>query len=91
MDGVTLGLVCARAGSEGLPGKNLLTLGGERLIERAIRIAFEAGCENVAVSTDYIPGVDFDLGDATWITRPDVLAGPLVSKWPKLRASWTWT
>ena len=74
-----------------MPGKNLLTLGGERLIERAIRIAFEAGCENVAVSTDYIPGVDFDLGDATWITRPDVLAGPLVSKWEVYRwavASW---
>jgi N-acylneuraminate cytidylyltransferase len=33
------GLVCARAGSEGLPGKNLLQLGGVSLIDVAIEKA----------------------------------------------------
>lgn len=81
MSGITLGLVCARSGSTGLPGKNLLRLDGERLIERAIRIAWEAGCDDVAVSTDYVPGEDFDTGGASWVFRPDELAGPDVSKW----------
>ncbi len=92
MDGITLGLVCARAGSVGLPGKNLLRLGGERLIERAIRIAFEAGCDAVAVSTDYVAGMDFHadmdsylgttvLGTTVWIKRPPELAGPDAGKW----------
>lgn len=84
-DGITLGLVCARSGSVGLPGKNLLRLGGEMLISRAIRIAWEAGCDAVAVSTDYVEGMDFhgsSLGGiATWVERPPELAGPDVGKW----------
>ena len=82
MSGLTLGLVCARSGSVGLPGKNVLSLDGERLIERAIRIAWEAGCDSVAVSTDYIPGKDFDIDPGTWwIDRPSHLAGTFVGKW----------
>ena len=80
MDELTLGLVCARSGSSGLPGKNLLHLSGEKLIERAIRIASET-CDAVAVSTDYTPGVDFDAQNALHIPRPHELAGPDVSKW----------
>ena len=85
MEGVTLGLVCARSGSVGLPGKNLRKLGSERLIERAIRIAFEAGCDDVAVSTDYWPSAEFAIGKAAWVLRPAALAGPLVSKWDVYR------
>ena len=78
---ITLGLVCARSGSEGLPHKNLLELDGERLIERAIRIAFEAGCDDVAVSTDYVPGTDYEPFVADHVDRPPELAGPDAGKW----------
>jgi len=83
MTGGTIGLVCARSGSVGLVNKNLLQLGcrREKLIERAIRIALAAGCDEVVVSTDYTPGEDFDLGGARWVWRPNALTGPLVSKW----------
>ena len=79
---MTLGLVCARKGSRGAPDKNIRELDGERLIERAIRIAYAAGCDDVVVSTDYRPNVDFDTQGAYVVTRPKSLAGPEVGKWP---------
>lgn len=46
-------IVLARGGSKGLPGKNMSTVGGETLIERAVRIALESNCfERVIVSSD---------------------------------------
>lgn len=81
----TIATVCARAGSVGLPDKNIRRLNGEPLIERAIRIAFEAGVDDVVVTTDYRPGVDFEPGNAKVVARPAGLAGPDVSKWPVIR------
>lgn len=75
-----LGVVCARKGSQGLPGKNLRRLGGVPLIELAIRKAWDAGCYDVVVCTDYT-AADFDPGSAVILPRPDHLTGPLVSKW----------
>jgi len=45
-------VVPARAGSSGLPGKNLMTVGGATLVERAVRSARDAGVLEVVVSTD---------------------------------------
>lgn len=81
-----LGVVCARSGSEGCPGKNVRQLAnGERAIERAIRVAYEAGCDDVVVSTDYRPNVDYDTQGAYHIDRPKKLRGPDVGKWPVYR------
>jgi len=76
---VIVGLVCARAGSQGLPGKNLLKLGGRMLIELAMDKA-RATCDRVLISTD-IPLSSIDIGDDTYINRPVGLCGPRVPKW----------
>jgi N-acylneuraminate cytidylyltransferase len=47
-----LAIVPARAGSQGLPGKNLADLGGRSLLARAVDAATGAGIERVVVSTD---------------------------------------
>ncbi len=48
-----LGIIPARGGSKGLPGKNLMRLGGQTLIERAIRSAREAhSLQRTLVSSD---------------------------------------
>lgn len=50
---VELGLIPARGGSVGLPGKNIKALGDVPLIAWTIRSALRSGCfERVAVSTD---------------------------------------
>ena len=45
-------LVPMRAGSKGLPGKNLRDLGGLPLYAHSVRVAQEAGAEAVLLSTD---------------------------------------
>mgnify|MGYP001205401861 CR=1 FL=1 len=48
-----LGLVIARGGSKGLPGKNLLTLGGLSLTARAVKAGLESQyIDDVIISTD---------------------------------------
>lgn len=47
-----LAVVPARAGSRGLPGKNLAEVGGRSLVERAVLAARGAGVEQVVVTTD---------------------------------------
>jgi CMP-N,N'-diacetyllegionaminic acid synthase len=48
-----LGLVPARAGSKGIPGKNIKPLGGKPLIAFSIEAARDAGClDRILVSTD---------------------------------------
>ena len=83
-----LGMVCARKGSQGIPGKNLLELGGLTLLERAIAKCIVSDLiDVVSVSTD------IDTRDLTdklancdkpiiWQNRPSHLAGPDISKWP---------
>ena len=48
-----LGVVPARGGSKGLPGKNLAQVGGKTLIRRAVETALASGCcTRVLCSTD---------------------------------------
>jgi CMP-N-acetylneuraminic acid synthetase len=72
-----LALVPARAGSKGVPGKNLVRLAGNSLTERAVRCAREAGVfARIAVSTDgdAIAAEAIRTG-AEVIRRPPDLAG----------------
>jgi CMP-N-acetylneuraminic acid synthetase len=48
-----LGLVTARGGSKGLPGKNLMKIGGMSLVCRAVRAGLESRyIDDVVISTD---------------------------------------
>jgi CMP-N-acetylneuraminic acid synthetase len=87
-------LVCARAGSEGIPGKNLLTLGGYSLLDIAIQKAIRARhVDAIVVNTD----IDITELRATHARRPEKMilwkprepehAGSRVSKWPVYRDS----
>jgi CMP-N-acetylneuraminic acid synthetase len=84
---VILGLVCARAGSKGIPGKNLLELGGVSLLDIAIRKALTARhVDAVIVNTDIdvseIQGEYNSLScPVVWAKRRPELAGPSASKW----------
>lgn len=48
----TLALVPARAGSRGLPGKNLVSVGNRSLVARAVDVARAAGIATIVVSSD---------------------------------------
>jgi len=49
----SLGVICARAGSKGLPGKNVVPFLGEPLIVRTVKTALRSiKLSNVVVSTD---------------------------------------
>ena len=51
--GPVLALIPARGGSKGLPGKNILPLAGQSLVERAAAVARESGIvDRIVVSTD---------------------------------------
>lgn len=53
MTGLVLALIPARGGSKGLPGKNLMPLAGQSLVDRAAAVARESGVvDRVIVSTD---------------------------------------
>ena len=48
-----MGLITARGGSRGLPGKNILSFCGKPLIAYTVEAALQSGCfDNVLVSTD---------------------------------------
>lgn len=58
--GVVLGLIVARGGSKGIPGKNLISLGGKPLIEYTISAALaSAELNDVILSTDSEEIIDF--------------------------------
>lgn len=79
----------ARAGSTRIPNKNLATVGDEALVSRALRCAWDAGCDRVVVSTNSAEiGVRM-ITDAVaraaetnrprlaeYHSRPEALAGP---------------
>lgn len=48
----TIAVIPARAGSRGLPGKNLKKIGGRSLLERAIDFGIYLGLDDVVVTTD---------------------------------------
>jgi CMP-N-acetylneuraminic acid synthetase len=89
-----LGLVCARAGSQGIPGKNLLELDGRSLLQIAILKAIESRhIDAVVVNTDIdIEELAAEHADrptkmVLWAPRLPEHAGSRVSKWPVYRDS----
>jgi N,N'-diacetyl-8-epilegionaminate cytidylyltransferase len=73
----TVGLICARGGSKGVPRKNLRLLGGKPLIGWAIDVARKCpSLDRVVVSTDdaEIADIARRFGAETPFMRPDELA-----------------
>jgi CMP-N-acetylneuraminic acid synthetase len=78
-------IVPARAGSKGLPGKNVRLLGGSPLYRRAIDQAREAGLAHIVVTTDLDEILTSDLGDDVKVRRrPPGLCGDDVPMAPVL-------
>ena len=82
--GKVVALVCARAGSKGLLGKNLRKLSGKPLISYSILSGMR--CKKIAsiiVSTDCqkIAKVATDLGAEVPFLRPESLASDTASEW----------
>lgn len=74
-------VIPARGGSKGIPGKNLMPVGGVPLVARSVRAAFEApSMGRVYVSTDSAAIVDMarDHG-ANVIERPAEISGDTAS------------
>lgn len=81
-DGGVICVICARGGSKGLPGKNILPLDGEPLVARAVRHAKESGVlDAIVVSTDHpdIARAARAAGAETPFTRPAELSGDLIT------------
>ena len=79
--------VCARAGSKGVPGKNLRRIAGLPLIAHTIRQAVESHLfDAIAVSSDSeeILDVGMEAGATHRITRPDELATDTAGKCPAI-------
>lgn len=71
-------IIPARSGSKRLPGKNLRTVGGVSLVERAVHSAWP--CASVCVSTDSEEIADVARrAGATVLMRPAALADDLAS------------
>ena len=84
MTGRYLGLVCARGGSKGVPGKNIRLLEGKPLIAYAIETGLRIKqIERVVVSTDSeeIARIARDFGAETPFMRPARLAADNSSEW----------
>lgn len=83
-----LGVIPARGGSKGLPGKNLRPLGGVPLIVHSIRAA-RASCrlDDCVVSTDdpATAKVAREAGARVPFLRPADLATDRISVWPAVR------
>ena len=76
--GKVLGLVPARGGSKGIPGKNLIDAGGQPLIGWTLNAAKDAGClDEVVLSSDdeKIMSIAEEYGCSVPFVRPDSLAG----------------
>jgi CMP-N,N'-diacetyllegionaminic acid synthase len=79
-----VGIITARANSKGLPGKNLLDLGGKPLIQHSFDIAIDSGVfDRIILSTDSIDTIELAKGqkgiDVPFI-RPDYLSSDNASQ-----------
>lgn len=80
--GRVLGLVPARAGSQGLPGKNVRPLAGRPMVAWTLEACREAAVlDQVVVSTDdpHVAAVATEMGFPPPFRRPDHLSGPKAS------------
>lgn len=76
-DDKVLGLICARGGSKGLPGKNIADLGGKPLLAWTIEAGLRSRCiDRLILSTDdeQIATVARRYGCEVPFMRPDILA-----------------
>lgn len=83
MSGITA-LICARAGSKGLPNKNIRAFNGKPLIAHSINMANAISCiDNVFVSTDspQIASIAEEYGAKVPFLRPSHLASDNASEW----------
>lgn len=89
---LTMGLICARAGSKGVPGKNLTDVGGRSLLERAIDAAHAAGIDRVIVSTDGedIAAAARAVGAEVPFMRPAELSSDRAPEWLVWRHALGW-
>lgn len=81
-------LIAARGGSKGIPGKNLVEVGGRSLLRRAIESALASGCcDRVVCSTDdeAIAAEALAAGAETPFRRPPELSGDTVPMLPVVR------
>ena len=72
-----LGLICARGGSKGIPGKNIKEFGGKPMIAHAIEVAKQSSyIQDIVVSTDdqQIADIAKEYGAEVPFLRPDHLA-----------------
>ncbi len=71
-----IALIPARKGSQRVPGKNMVKLGGITLLRRAIRTAQASGLfETVLVSTNWSECVEeAAISGTPWISRPDEIS-----------------
>ncbi|WP_046246995.1 3-deoxy-manno-octulosonate cytidylyltransferase [Hymenobacter terrenus] len=74
---MVLGLIPARFASTRLPGKPLVDLGGQSMIQRVVHQAQQAQLDRVVVATDdeRIRQHVLDFGGEAVLTRPDHLSG----------------
>ena len=80
--------ICARGGSKGLPGKNLLELLGKPLIAHSIEQARQSALfDAIAVSSDSAEILDVArrFGADLMVRRPDELASDEAPKYPAIR------
>jgi CMP-N-acetylneuraminic acid synthetase len=88
-----LGVVTARAGSKGIPGKNTRLLAGKPLIAHTIDAARESGVfDRLILSTDDDQAADIarERGCEVPFMRPASLAGDAVPHLPVMQHALTW-
>ena len=88
-----LGVVTARAGSKGIPGKNTRVLGGKPLIAHTIDAARESAVfDRLVLSTDdkLAAAIASARGCEVPFMRPDSLAGDDVPHLPVMQHALTW-
>src|SRR3989344_2828579 len=88
-----LGIVTARVGSKGVPGKNIKMLGGKPLIAYTIEAAKKSGVfDRIILTTDdpKIAEVAKQYGCEVPFVRPKELAGEAVQHLPVLRHAVEW-
>lgn len=90
-DGPVLGIVPARGGSKGLPGKNTRLLAGLPLLVHTLRAASGSALSDCVVSTDdpAIAETARAHGGKVPFLRPAEFAGDEASVWPAVRLSAT--